>query len=369
VIEMPDVDTRESSLINGIQNSAEKTPILLFPTHYLGNFVLGLPWVLKVLSVRPEAPVVLDARFGPLARLILPEHSRLILYPRQEMAAGQPFFSRLLHFWRFLVALRGTGSRVILDLEGERFSGILARLSGCPVRIGPMMKRAERFYTEIRDLNYQNHRFNAFGEIVSDFVDDDRPVTRLPFRVDQAALEVLGTLMPDWQSKTLVAIHPGASVPYKLWSQAYFAQLVGQLQDSGYQVVWVGAGEMDAQIIHAITEQIETDETINLCNRLSFSQLMALYQQSRFFVGSDSGPMHLAAATGAPVFALFGPSDEAIWAPLGEHSHLLRGTLCCASDCDAFHCRLDYRCMSSLQPEAVMEAINGRLPPLRVETR
>ena len=96
---------------------------------------------------------------------------------------------------------------------------------------------------------------------------------------------------------------------------------------------------------------------------------MALYQHCRFFVGSDSGPMHLAAATGAPVFALFGPSDEAIWAPLGEHSHLLRGTLCCANDCDAFHCRLDYRCMASLQPEAVMEAINDRLPSLSVETQ
>ncbi|MEC7996994.1 MAG: hypothetical protein VX166_04350, partial [Pseudomonadota bacterium] len=165
---MPDTDTRESSLINGIQNSTEESPILLFPTHYLGNFVLGLPWVLKVLSVRPEAPVVLDACFGPLARLILPEQSRLILYPRQEMEAGEPFFSRLLHYYRFLTALRGTNSQVILDLEGERFTGILARLSGCPVRIGPMMKRAERFYTEIRDLNYQNHRFNAFGEIVSD---------------------------------------------------------------------------------------------------------------------------------------------------------------------------------------------------------
>ena len=78
-------------MINGIQNSAEETPILLFPTHYLGNFVLGLPWVLKVLSVRPQAPVVLDARFGPLARLILPEHSRLILYPARQWRLVSPF--------------------------------------------------------------------------------------------------------------------------------------------------------------------------------------------------------------------------------------------------------------------------------------
>ena len=69
---------------------------------------------------------------------------------------------------------------------------------------------------------------------------------------------------------------------------------------------------------------------------------------------------------GVPVFALFGPSDETIWAPLGERSHLLRGTLSCADDCDAFHCRLNYRCMASLQPEAVMEAINDKLSRLSV---
>ena len=345
--------------MNGLQAVAEKTPTLLFPTHYLGNFVLGLPWVLKVLSARPEAPVVLDARFNSLARLVLPEHSRLILYPRQEMAAANPFFHRLSHYGRFLTSLRGSGSRVILDLEGERFTGILARLSGCPIRIGPMMKRAEYFYTEIRDLDYQNHRFNAFGEIVSDFVDEQAPVTQLPFKVDQAALGFLRVLVPDRENKALVAIHPGASVLYKLWSQAYFARLASYLQESGFQVVWVGAGDRDAQIIAAIKQAIKTDESVNLCNRLTFPELIALYQRCRFFVGNDSGPMHLAAASGVPVFALFGPSDEAIWAPLGEHCHLLRGTLRCSDDC--IHCRLNFRCMASLHPEAVMKAINDKL--------
>ncbi|HBW83476.1 MAG TPA: hypothetical protein DEF79_05490 [Gammaproteobacteria bacterium] len=346
--------------MNEVLARAEETPILLFPTHYLGNFVLGLPWVLKVLSFRPEAPVVLDARFGSLARLVLPEQSRVILYPRQQMAADNPIYSRVSHFWRFLTSLRGAGSQVILDLEGERFTGILARLSGCPIRVGPVMKRAGLFYTEIRDLNYQNHRFNAFGEIVADFVDEHIPATQLPFRVDRAELDVLRILVPDWQNKALVAIHPGASVSYKLWSQENFAQLASQLQKSGFQVVWVGAGDMDAQIITAIQQAVETDESVNLCNCLSFPELIALYQRCRFFIGNDSGPMHLAAASGVPVFALFGPSDKSIWAPLGEHSHLLSGNLCLLDDC--IHCRLNHRCMESLHPKAVIEAINDKLP-------
>ena len=54
-------------------------PVLLFPTHYLGNFVLGLPWVMKVLEQWPDATVVLDSRFEPLANMILPRETRLLI--------------------------------------------------------------------------------------------------------------------------------------------------------------------------------------------------------------------------------------------------------------------------------------------------
>ena len=72
---------------------------------------------------------------------------------------------------------------------------------------------------------------------MSDFVDGDLPATRLPFRVDQAALDVLGTLVPDWQSKTLVAIHPVQACPtssgHRLilpdWSVSYRTPLSGGL--------------------------------------------------------------------------------------------------------------------------------------------
>ena len=319
--------------------------------------------MLSVLRQHPGAVLVLDAQFETLARLILAPEVKILLYPRKEISRGQKFFSRLSHYWKFLRALRSTGSDTVLDLEGERFTGVLARLSGCKHRVGPTGKRAETFYTDIRDPNYQNHRFNSFGEIVAGYTDGQRPDSRFSYAIDEASQQAVTEYLQDWDgNRPLVAIHPGASVSYKLWPRSQFVELVKQLESKGCQVAWVGAGDSDSEIIDDIRSQLAKSGTINLCNRLNFVELTALYKQCTFFVGSDSGPMHLAASTGLPVFALFGPSDEAIWAPLGDNSHLVRSEQPCGQDCNAFQCSLDYRCMKTLGAEQVVAAIEQALP-------
>lgn len=333
-------------------------PVLLFPTHYLGNFVLGLPWLLEVLRGQPDALVVIDSRFEALARAVLPAGSRLLLYPRAKLASSAPFFSRLRHYLRFLKGLRQDRRATLMDLEGERFTGVLARLSGCRRRIGPAGKRAERFYTDILNIDYYRHRYNAFAEIVAGFVAPDaRPDSHLPFHFDAQTEADIRKLLTVGNGRKYVAIHPGASVAYKLWPRAYFVTLLSLLEQAGYQVIWVGAGETDSEIINAVMQSAPESSALNFCNQLGFLQLAALYRHCSCFVGSDSGPMHLAASTGIPVLALFGPSVEAIWAPLGDNSHVLRGNEACGENCDAWHCDFNYRCMTSLLPEQVFESL------------
>ncbi len=343
-----------------------QAPVLLFPTHYLGNFILGLPWVANVLRHHPDALVVLDGQFESMARLVLGKNANLLLYPREEISKGQKMLSRATYYWRFIRDLRGSKRNVILDLEGERFTGVLARLSGCAHRVGPAGKRADSFYTDIRDLNYQNHRFNAFGEIVEGFTNGTRPESRFNVDIDERSHKNVMNLLRDWdQSRPLVAIHPGASVPYKLWPRSHFVELVKLLDGKGCQIAWVGAGSMDCEIIEDISAQLGDAGTINLCNCLSFVELTALYTHCALFVGGDSGPMHLAASTGIPVFALFGPSDESIWAPLGDNAHLVRSAQPCGEHCNAFHCDFEYRCMQTLKPAEVITEIEAQLPDLQ----
>lgn len=333
-------------------------PVLLFPTHYLGNFVLGLPWVCSVLREHPTALVVIDSRFAELAAAVLPAGSDVLLYPRARLASSEPFFSRLKHYLKFLKALRRDRTATLIDLEGERFTGVLSLLSGCRRRIGPAGKRAARFYTDILELDYYRHRFNAFGTVLSDFVaSENTPDTHLPYQFTTAIEQQVDAHLVDVGDQRLIAIHPGASVAYKLWPQASFVELIGSLEQAGYQIVWVGAGDSDASIIDGVMRASPNSSAINLCNRLGFLELAALYRKCDCFVGSDSGPMHLAASTGIPVLALFGPSIEAIWSPLGDNSHVLRGSEACGENCDAWQCDFSYRCMKSLSPVQVLEAV------------
>ena len=332
-----------------------QAPLLLFPTHYLGNLVLGMPWVLRVLERHAEAVAVFDASFQPVLSMMPEADSRALYYPRKELAGDKGFTHRLRHYLGFLGELRKYREHCLIDMEGERFSGAIARLSGCRRRIGPEAKRARWFYSEVLDLDYLAHRFNAFGEIIGEYGAGEAPPSVLDFQVaPELAGRVRSLLDDDNVKRPLAVIHPGASVRYKLWPKEHFTRLAQGLCEAGLQVVWIGAGQFDADIIAGIEQDLPGSPAINFCNRMSLPELVALFRQSRLFIGCDSGPMHLAAATGLPVFALFGPSREAIWAPLGEHSVVLRGELPCAEDCDAWHCRNDYHCLRSLTPETVL---------------
>ena len=336
-------------------------PVLLFPTHYLGNFVLGIPWIAQIVRSDPNSLVVLDSCFQPLAEMILPPETQILYYPRAQLASSQPFFSRLKHYVTFLKALRSRKKSTLLDLEGERFTGVLSLLSGCHQRVGPTGKRAERFYTRVLDLDYYRHRYNAFGEVCAEFTGGVTPSSNLQYAVDKALREsVADKIAIDPKARPCVAIHPGASVEYKLWSRDYFIRLQALLEEAGLQVLWVGAGTMDTAIIADIQERSPNARSVSLCGQLNFAELVALFHECHCFIGSDSGPMHLAASTGTPVFALFGPSKEAIWAPLGDNSQVLRGSKPCGEQCDAFACDYNYQCLESLLPEQVIQAMTAR---------
>ena len=77
------------------------------------------------------------------------------------------------------------------------------------------------------------------------------------------------------------------------------------------------------------------------------------------FVSNDSGAMHLAAAVGVPVTAIFGPTDERVTAPLGNHDVLIHQVFC--RPCMLRDCPIDHRCMKGITVDAVFDAVAARL--------
>jgi len=120
--------------------------------------------------------------------------------------------------------------------------------------------------------------------------------------------------------QVLVGIHPSASDGSKRWPAQRFAQLADRLADSrGVRVVLV-AGPADAPQAQHV-EQAMQRRPLNVAGRLSVGELAALLARCRLLVSNDSGPVHLAAAVGTPVVALFGRAQPGVnatrWRPLG----------------------------------------------------
>ena len=162
-------------------------------------------------------------------------------------------------------------------------------------------------------------------------------------------------------SSALVGFAPGAAYGHaKRWPPARVAQVVGRISNErGATAVLVGAeGDRDAgrEIESALPPGVTV---VNLIGRTDLRLLAGVLARCAVFVSNDSGAMHLAAAVGVPVVAIFGPTDERITAPLGDHDVLLRPVFC--RPCMLRDCPIDHRCMTRISADAVFDAVSKRL--------
>jgi heptosyltransferase-3 len=112
----------------------------------------------------------------------------------------------------------------------------------------------------------------------------------------------------------ILAVHPGSGGRHKLWPLDYWHQLLEALRKrpDAPSLLFVG-GEADADRLQALRKPGE-----KVAMSLPLPELAAVLAKCAAFLGHDSGISHLAAATGVPTMALFGPTEPAVWAPLGE---------------------------------------------------
>jgi heptosyltransferase-3 len=125
-----------------------------------------------------------------------------------------------------------------------------------------------------------------------------------------------------------LAIHPGSGGARKCWPISSFAELIQRLWQQAIPVLLLG-GPADHERIAALQQMLPAPEVDMLTMLLDAPLLevaMAL-QACRGYIGNDSGITHLAAMTGIPVVALFGPSDPVVWRPVGPHVTILYETV------------------------------------------
>ncbi len=164
----------------------------------------------------------------------------------------------------------------------------------------------------------------------------------------------------------LVLFAPGAAYGQaKQWSPTRVAGVMARLAaERDATCVLVGAAH-DRRAGREIEEWLRAHAVAtlprvhNLIGRTSLRDLVALAAASRVCVTNDSGAMHVAAATGRPVVALFGPTDERVTRPIGRGDVLTADAFC--RPCHLRDCPIDHRCMKRITVDTVFAAVSRHL--------
>ncbi|MBI5381514.1 MAG: glycosyltransferase family 9 protein [Opitutae bacterium] len=262
----------------------------------LGDFIVTLP-MLGLLRARwPDAEIVLvgnarAAALGQLGGYLHSVHSQhearwAALYDSaplpSDLAAWLATFDLVVNFWP--------------DPESE-----IARRF--PTRAGQVFLSGAAMPTVAPAARHYCAALRPLGLATDDF--------RSRLALPSPGLFAPATAAP-------IAIHPGSGSPQKNWPLTRWAELCSRLQTQSPLLI-VG-GEADSAAVTALA----TYGTV--VQNLPLPELAARVAASRLFLGHDSGVSHLAAAVGTCCVLLFGPTAPEIWAPPGEHVHVLRRT-------------------------------------------
>ena len=155
---------------------------------------------------------------------------------------------------------------------------------------------------------------------------------------------------------TRIAVGAGASYgSAKCWPPERFAQALNRMQRERYAEVILFGTAGETAVSSAIQAGL-AEPALDLTGKTEIGELPALLSRCQMFLGNDSGAMHVAAAVGLPVVAVFGPTDPLGTAPVTPRASIVQEKPYC-SPCFLRRCPTDHRCMTAITPERVGESL------------
>lgn len=328
--------------------------ILIVAPNWIGDALLAQPLFARLRRKYPG--VLIDALAPGWTAPVLRRMPEIAEVLDATLAHGE---LRLGTRWRLGRALRARAYDLAVVLPNTFKSALIPFFAGIPLRAG--------FVGELRrGLLNRVHRLDELAlplmaERYAQLAEEPgappaRPLAQVGLRVDQAnlaaALERLGLA----RGKPVVAFCPGAEYgPAKRWPARHFAGLATKLATRG-RAVWLFGSGKDAEIAGEIV-RMSSGAALNLCGKTDLASAIDLLSLAEVVVSNDSGLMHVAAAVGRPVVALYGSSSPAHTPPLSKISRVVRTGIDC-SPCYARECPLGhFKCMIDLTPERVLDEI------------
>lgn len=327
---------------------------LVVAPNWIGDALLAQPLLSRLREARPGERI--DALAPPWTAPVLgrmPEIDEVIQVPfnHGELKIGAR--------WRLGRRLKERGFSRAVVLPNSWKSALVPFFAGIPERIGFVGEARYGLLNVVHKLDEKAlplmaERYAKLAEDPSE--PPQRPLPRVRLRVDEANLIItIGRLGLD-RSRPVIAMCPGAEYgPAKRWPTRHFATLARRLQARG-NAVWLFGSEKDRPIAEEIVA-LSDGACVNLCGRTNLTAAIDLMSVAQCVVSNDSGLMHIAAAVGRPIVALYGSSSPTHTPPLSKNARLVTLNVEC-SPCYQRECPLGhFKCMNDLEPQRVMAEI------------
>jgi heptosyltransferase-3 len=355
------------------QHSAVRR-ILAIKLGHLGDVLLMTPALELLHRLYPEAEISVMVRRGTEAML---QDNPLI--KRVIVGAGigrkRPVAQRVSQERGLVRQVRRERFDLVVDFSGSDRGAICAFLSGAPERVGYASEGKgfwgrDFLFTHVCHRSWKTtHTVLKDAQLVCDYA---TAMGRTGFE-DAAAVtgELVLAVAPEdsrwargqWQTfardgALRVLVHPTSRWLFKCWNDEKVAAVIDQLAaEFGASVLLTsGPGEKEIAKGKAILSLCKSKTAARLGD-LSLGQLAALIREADLFVGVDSAPMHMAAAVGRPVVAVFGPSLNKLWAPWGvEHRVVRRHCPCIQMNKIVCDKRRVVNCMDAVPASEVVQA-------------
>ncbi len=266
--------------------------ILFVTSTRIGDAVLSTGLLSYLMERHPDAQVTVACGVLP-APLFAPAPGVVRVIPVTKRALSA-------HWLRLWGQVAGTAWDLVVDLRGSALAWLLAA-------------RARKVW---RAHRASGCKVEALGRLL-DLDPPPAPVLWTTPAHDDAAARAIPAGGP------VLALGPSANWGPKTWPAERFTELLDRLTGAGGIMpgariaVFGGPGERDG--IAPVLAAIPQARRIDLVGTLDLVTVAAALRRCAFYVGNDSGLMHMAAATGIPTLGLFGPSRPALYAPWGAH--------------------------------------------------
>jgi lipopolysaccharide heptosyltransferase II len=326
--------------------------LVLFAPNWLGDAVMALPAIADVRRALPDAFVAVAARpsIAPLFALV----------PGIDgvTALETPRGMRSVSAWREIGReLKDGGFDTAILFPNSYRAALVAARAGIPERWGYrtdwrgyLLTRPVAAPSGVHQVDYYRRLVEALG-FPNGSAD---PV----LRIDEAVRARSAALLTEagWDGKApLVALAPGAAYGgAKRWPPASFGELATALAGDGVTSVLVGSAADQATGAEVLAAAPATP-VVNLIGRTDLAGLAGVFAHCRAVVSNDSGAMHVAAAVGVHVTALFGPTRENETAPRSANVELLIHPVWCRP-CMLRECPIDHQCMRGIGVDRVFRS-------------